>query len=164
MRRLIIFLLIFILFPSQSEAIGLQKTMRKIMSSWVGENYNTVVNHWGQPQRMKYAGENIDYYWILKARTHVPANISGNTIYGGYYRTLYCVRILSVNKSGEITSWSWEGNYCPATEINRMYKDWINPNYLNKETSKRTKWKSDSDEYDRTIEATKKFKESLGNQ
>lgn len=124
MRRTIILLLIFILFPCQSEAIGLQKTMRKIMSSWVGESYNTVVNHWGQPQRMKYSSENIDYYWILKTRTHVLANISGNTIYGGYYRTLYCVRILSVNKSGQITSWSWEGNYCPATEINRMYKDW----------------------------------------
>ncbi len=169
MRKVIIFLSILLLFPCQSEAVGLQKTMRKIMKSWVGCDFRTVVNHWGQPQRLKYTGDNIDYYWILKAKSYVPARISGDMIYGGYYRTLYCARILSVDSdTNKVYAWNWEGNCCPATEVNRLYKEWINPDFLYQEKLYKghstKKCKSNSDEYDRTIEATKKFKESLGKQ
>ncbi len=169
MRKVIVILLTLLFFSCQSEAVGLQKTMQKIMSSWVGCDFHTVVNHWGEPQRLKYTGNNIDYYWILKGNSYVPARISGDVIYGGYYRTLYCVRILSIDSdTNKVYSWNWEGNYCPATEINRRYKEWVNPDFLYQEklykghSSK--KWKSNSDEYYRTIEATKKFKESLDNQ
>jgi hypothetical protein len=169
MRKVIIFLLIVLLFPCKSEAVGLQKTMRKIMKSWIGCDFHTVVNYWGQPQRLKYIGYNIDYYWIIKAKSYVPARISNDIVYGGYYKTLYCVRILSVDSdTNKVYAWNWEGNYCPATEINRLYKAWINPDFLYQEKlykgHSNKKWKSNSDEYYRTLEATKKFKESLDNQ
>lgn len=99
------------------------------------------------------------------AYTNATANRYNNSTtingwtYGDGTINTYCNRMLEVNDKGKVIYWEW-----PFT-CQHVYKRWVNPDYLYQENLnkkfKRTKWKSDSDEYNRTIETTKKFKESL---
>lgn len=174
MKKIIIILIAILLISSEANAIGMKSTMNKIMDSWLGENIEKVFMHWGYPDdERNIAGRKL-YYWTSSkfvtapAYTNATANRYNNTTtingwtYGGGSINAYCNRMLEVNDKGKVTNWEWKGNDCPFT-CQYVYKRWVNPDYLHQD-HKHSKWKNDSDEYNRTIEATKKFKESLRNQ
>ena len=179
MKKFLSVLIIILLISPQANALGMKSTMNKIMDSWLGENIEKVFRYWGYPDdERNIAGRKL-YYWTSSkfvtapAYTNATANRYNNTTtingwtYGGGAINAYCNRMLEVNDKGKVIYWEWKGNDCPFT-CQHVYKRWVNPDYLYQEKLnkkfKHTKWKSDSDEYDRTIEATKRFKESLGNQ
>ena len=53
MKKFLIVLFIITFFPTVSFAIGTKDTMKRIMDSWIGENIETVIDHWGYPTQEK---------------------------------------------------------------------------------------------------------------
>ena len=51
MRKFIILLLAIILIQPTSYAVGMKKTMNKVMDIWIGENIDTVIDYWGYPSK-----------------------------------------------------------------------------------------------------------------
>ena len=87
MKKFLIVLFIITFFPTVSFAIGTKDTMNRIMDSWIGENIETVIDHWGYPTQEKtIAGKKL-YYWINSSYT-----VSGNQ-YGVYGGESTCNRI-----------------------------------------------------------------------
>lgn len=120
MKKFLIVLFIITFFPTVSFAIGTKDTMKRIMDSWIGENIETVIDHWGYPTQQKtIAGKKL-YYWINSSYT-----VSGNQ-YGVYGGESTCNRILEVDKNNNVIKWQWEGNSCPATYFTG--KKFVNPN------------------------------------
>lgn len=120
MKKFLIVIFVITFFPTVSFAIGTKDTMQRIMDSWIGENLETVIDHWGYPTQEKtIAGKKL-YYWINSSY-----NVSGNqyVVYGG---ESICNRILEVDKNNNVIKWQWEGNSCPATYITG--KKFVNPN------------------------------------
>ena len=121
MKKFIILLLTIILIQPSSFAVGMKNTMGKVMDSWIGENIDTVINHWGYPSSEKeIAGKKL-YYWLNSSYV-VSGNLSG--VYGG---EATCNRILEVDKNNTVVKWQWEGNNCPSTYI-FSGKNLVNPN------------------------------------
>ena len=120
MKNLFLAILILAMFPNVSFAIGSKSTMKKVMDSWIGENLETVIDHWGYPTQEKtIAGKKL-YYWINSSY-----EVLGNQ-YGVYGGDSTCNRILEVDKNNRVIKWQWEGNNCPATYFTG--KKFVNPN------------------------------------
>ena len=120
MKKILIVILITTFFPTVSFAIGTNDTIKRIMDSWIGENLETVIDHWGYPTQEKtIAGKKL-YYWINSSY-----NVSGNQ-YVVYGCESNCNRILEVDKNNIVIKWQWEGNSCPATYFTG--KKFVNPN------------------------------------
>ncbi len=120
MKKLLLVVFILTIYPTVASEIGTKDTMKRIMDSWIGENLETVIEHWGYPTQEKtIAGKKL-YYWINSSY-----NISGNQ-YGVYGGESTCNRILEVDKNNNVIKWQWEGNNCPATYFTG--KELVNPN------------------------------------
>lgn len=120
MNRILILLLIVILIQPMSFAFGAKKTMGNIMDSWVGENIETVIEHWGYPTDEKIIAGKKLYYWTVSSYS-----VTGNQsyVYGG---EATCSRILEVDKNNNVIKWQWSGNSCPITYFTG--KKFVNPN------------------------------------
>ncbi len=184
MKRIFLLLLILLFLPLNAEAFGINKTMRAIMRSWVGESIGSVINYWGYPDYEKTIAGRKLYYWdwsyYVKNPTYTDAraNTYGNTVhinattYGGGSRIVYCNRVLETDSEGTITSWNWSGNNCPYTKV-RLYKQWVNPQVLSEEAYEKNFDKQykkvnrvnttpvNEAKYNRTVELTGKFIEGL---
>ncbi len=184
MKKILILLLLIFFMPNNAQAFGPNKTMEAIMSSWVGKNIDSVIDHWGYPTNERRMAGRTLYYWDWSynmnspAYTNAQAYTSGNTTsinamtYGGGTINVSCNRILEVDSDGTVVSWQWSGNNCPYTQM-RVYKQWVNPKVLNRDAYQKTLNKerrknsnfvncsSNDAEYNRTIEMTRKYIESL---
>lgn len=130
MKKLAILSLITILIQPMSFAVGTKTTMEKVMESWVGENINTIIDHWGYPTSEQIVAGKKLYHWLDSAYV-----VSGNQfgVYGGESN---CNRTFEVDKNNNVIKWQWTGNSCPATYFTS--KKWVNPNNnpWNKDNSK----------------------------
>ena len=121
MKKIFVFILVAALVQPMSFAFGRKSTMDAVMNSWVGENINTVINHWGYPTKQRnIAGKQV-YSWEKTVFT-VGGGFDGAPIYGGTYS---CNRILEVDDNYNVVKWSWNGNNCPITCFTA--KKYVNP-------------------------------------
>ncbi len=184
MKKIFVLFLTILLIPTNAQAFGINKTMKTIMSSWNGESINSVIRRWGYPTNQRTVAGRTLYYWDwvytvgTPVYTNATANTYGDTIhinsysYGGGTRHVWCNRILEVDDLGRVASWDWNGNNCPYTKV-RLYKQWVNPKVLNeaayqnksnkqnRKINKLNKSCANEAEYNRTIEITRKFIDSL---
>jgi hypothetical protein len=124
---LILTLIIFCV-PTSAFAIGVNKTMDCVMSSWMGESLDAVIGQWGYPADEKTIAGRKLYYWH---RT-MGGGYYGNTGYG----SLACTRILEVDESKTVVRGQWEGNNCPFAKCG-AYRNWENKNNSCKAKSKK---------------------------
>lgn len=120
MKKLLLVVFILTIYPTVASAIGTKDTMKRIMDSWIGENLETVIEHWGYPTDEKtIAGKKL-YYWTISSYS-----VTGNQsyVYGG---EATCSRILEVDKNNNVIKWQWSGNSCPITYFTG--KKFVNPN------------------------------------
>lgn len=120
MKKLLLVIFILTIYPTVASAIGTKDTMKRIMDSWIGENLETVIEHWGYPTDEKtIAGKKL-YYWTISSYS-----VTGNQsyVYGG---EATCSRILEVDKNNNVIKWQWSGNSCPITYFTG--KKFVNPN------------------------------------
>lgn len=120
MKKLLLVVFILTIYPTVASAIETKDTMKRIMDSWIGENLETVIEHWGYPTDEKtIAGKKL-YYWTISSYS-----VTGNQsyVYGG---EATCSRILEVDKNNNVIKWQWSGNSCPITYFTG--KKFVNPN------------------------------------
>lgn len=121
-----------------ASCVSTKNTMEGIMSSWVGEDIDDVIDQWGYPDETRGFNDREIYIWRLrksvklteKSSTTGSVDAFGNyseetrTTGGGTWHGV-CVRKLEVDDDGTIVRWEWEGNNCPFSEIG-PYKNWRN--------------------------------------
>ena len=121
-----------------ASCVSTKDTMEEIMSSWVGEDIDSVINRWGYPDETQEFNDREIYIWRLRKSVNLAerSTTTGSVdAYGNYQEQTkttgggawhgVCVRKLEVNDDGTIVRWEWEGNNCPFSEIG-PYKDWRN--------------------------------------
>lgn len=121
-----------------SACVSTKDTMQEIMSSWVGEDIDSVIEQWGYPdEKREVAGREL-YVWhqrssvnlAERSRTEGSVDSYGNysertvTTGGGVWEG-YCGRILEVDDKGTVIKWEWKGNDCPFMEAGK-YEGWRN--------------------------------------
>ena len=101
----------------------------KILNSWVGSTENQLVSSWGPPlgSYVKDDGSKILTYQqsgsydlpgtsVIDSMTGFPVNTSGPTV------ATSCRTRFNISSSGKITSGSWQGNSCIATNPDSKLK------------------------------------------
>jgi hypothetical protein len=101
----------------------------KIINSWVGSTENKLVSSWGPPlgSYVKDDGSKILTYQqsgsynlpgvqVIDSMTGFPVNTSGPTV------ATSCRTRFNISSSGKITSGSWQGNSCIATNPDSKLK------------------------------------------
>ena len=101
----------------------------KIINSWVGSTENKLVSSWGPPlgSYVKDDGSKILTYQqsgsynlpgvqVMDSMTGFPVNTSGPTV------ATSCRTRFNISSSGKITSGSWQGNSCIATNPDSKLK------------------------------------------
>lgn len=121
-----------------SACVSTKDTMREIMSSWVGEDIDSVIEQWGYPDEQREVAGRELYVWhqrssvklAERSRTEGSVDSYGNyseqtvTTGGGEWEG-YCGRIFEVDDQGTVIRWEWKGNDCPFVEAGK-YKSWRN--------------------------------------
>jgi len=88
----------------------------KVLQTWVGSDVNRLIESWGPPsQRFDLPNGKIMYTWLY---------VGGNVIVGNYNYYLnmvtarsvavWCKTTFTIEPSGRIETWRWEGNACRA--------------------------------------------------
>ncbi len=135
MKKLFSVLFLLVILSPSAFAFGAKNTMDNLMSGWVGENINTVIDTWGYPDDVKEIAGRTVYYWDYKKERL-------DYFYGSgfmYIDTLRCTKMFETDKNSIIIKWQWKGNSCPATY--RGVRKLVNPQNDYREQEKELKKK-----------------------
>lgn len=92
------------------------QAMNLVITSWQNQPVSEVFTEWGQPsEELKVSGKHL-YIWntydgILSHSVSKRPLVTPDT--------RYCMRLLEVDRLGNVISGSWDGNNCPG-----MFSGW----------------------------------------
>jgi len=114
---------------------------RKILNSWQGEHIESVLLHWGSPDRQTtLSNGRVMHEWFANRQYNMPSNTTGsvnvigktayiNTITtGGGVISGNCRRSFITNESGIIVDGRANGNDCCVMAIAGYCASLLNPN------------------------------------
>ena len=101
----------------------------KILDTWMGKTENHLVDKWGPPDGaytkddgskiltyQQSGSYNLPGVQVIDSMTGFPVNTSGPTV------ATSCRTRFNISSSGKITSGSWQGNSCIATNPDSKLK------------------------------------------
>lgn len=87
------------------------QAMNSTMNSWQNQPISQVIAEWGQPsEELKVSGKHLFIWNTIDGKCSPP--VSQNLPHSPDTRS--CVRLLEVNKTGNVISGAWDGNNCPG--------------------------------------------------
>jgi hypothetical protein len=103
----LLLLVVFVVFPSACATTG---GYEKILSSWMGNDVNSLIQSWGPPANT-YKMPNGDIMYTFFYDGGAVAMPIGNMAYAV---NRSCKTTFIVGQDGKIKTWRWEGNTCKA--------------------------------------------------